>query len=217
MKYIKEDLNWFDKFFRGLTMGVLGIHCKLFYRLKVYGLENIPMEGNTIFCGNHKTLMDAIFIKVSCPRDMRFMSKAELAKNPFFKYLGRIMNVIFVNRDSKDITALKESLSTLKAGNSVGIFPEGTRNGLEKNDGEIKKGASYLALKTKSQIVPIGIINNGIFRRAYIVYGKPLDLSKYQDIKIGDKEENEVSDMLKEEIIRLSSPAEIKLLQEAKN
>ena len=64
-------------------------------------------------------------------------------------------------------------------------------------------------------MVPIGIINNGIFRRSYIVYGNPLDLTKYQDgRKIGDQEEEEVSSMLKDEIIRLSSPAEVKLLKE---
>ncbi len=216
-KYIKQDLNWFDKFFRALTMEVLNIHCKLFYRLKAYGIENVPLEGNVIFCGNHKTLMDAIFIKTTCTRDMRFMSKAELKKSKFLSYLGKIMNVIFVNRDSKDLTAIKESLSTLKQGNCLGIFPEGTRNGLEKNDGKIKNGASYLALKTKSQIIPIGIINNGIFRKSYIIYGKPLDLSKYLDgRKIGEEEEEEVSEMLKQEIIRLSNPAEVKLLQEAK-
>ncbi len=214
MKYIKEDLNPFDKFFRGFVIGVLKIHCKLWYHLKVYGKENIPMDGSTIFCGNHKTLMDAVFIKLSCPRDMRFMAKSDLKKSKFLSYLGKIMNVIFVNRDSKDLTAIKESLGTLKEGNCLGIFPEGTRNGLEKNDGQIKNGASYLALKTKSNIVPIGIINNGFMRRSYIVYGKPLNLAKYNDVKkIGEVEEQEVSDMLKEEIIKLSSPIEIKLLE----
>ena len=214
-KYLKQDLNWFDKFFRSFTMEVLNVYCKVFYGLKVYGLENIPQDGSIIFCGNHNTLMDAIFIKTTCTKDMRFLSKAELKKSKFLSYLGRIMNVIFVNRDSKDLTAIKESLSTLKSGNCIGIFPEGTRNGLEKNDGKIKNGASYLALKTKSQMVPIGIINNGIFRRSYIVYGNPLDLTKYQDgRKIGDQEEEEVSSMLKDEIIRLSSPAEVKLLKE---
>ena len=214
MKYIKEDLNPFDKFFRGFVIGVLKIHCKLWYHLKVYGKENIPMDGSTIFCGNHKTLMDAVFIKLSCPRDMRFMAKSDLKKSKFLSYLGKIMNVIFVNRDSKDLTAIKESLGTLKEGNCLGIFPEGTRNGLEKNDGQIKNGASYLALKTKSNIVPIGIINNGFMRRSYIVYGKPLNLAKYNDVKkIGEVEEQEVSDMLKEEIIKLSSPIGIKLLE----
>ncbi|MCR5186665.1 MAG: 1-acyl-sn-glycerol-3-phosphate acyltransferase [Clostridia bacterium] len=212
-EYIKKDLNPFDKFFREFVMRVLQVHCKLFYHLKVYGAENVPLEGSTIFCGNHNTLMDAVFIKLATPRDMRFMAKSELSKNGFLRYLGRIMNVIFVNRDSKDLTAIKESLGTLKAGDCLGIFPEGTRHGLEKNDGQLKNGASYLALKTKSNIVPIGVINNGFFRRSYVVFGKPLDLSKYDEVKkIGDVEEQEVSDMLKNEIIRLSSPDEIKLL-----
>ncbi len=213
MKYIKNDINPFSKFVRWFVIGVLKIHCKVFYRLKAYGLENIPLEGSTIFCGNHNTLMDAIFIKITCPRDMRFMAKEELSHSKFLNYLGSIYNVIFVKRDSKDLSAIKESLSTLKSGESLGIFPEGTRNGLEKNDGKIKNGASYLALKTKSDIVPIGIINNGFFRKSYIIYGKKLDLSKYTESKKVDEQmEEEVSELLKQEIIKLSNPEEIKLL-----
>ncbi len=207
-------MNLFDRFMKRLVGGVIKFTCKVIYGLKVYGLENIPKEGNLIFCGNHRTWIDAFFIYFTAPRDMRFMAKEELSHSKFMAYLGKIFNVIFVKRDSKDLTAIKASLKTLKAGDCLGIFPEGTRNGLEKNDGQIKNGASYLALKTKSNIVPIGIINNGFMRRSYIVYGKPLNLAKYNDVKkIGEVEEQEVSDMLKEEIIKLSSPIEIKLLE----
>lgn len=206
-------MNLFDRFMKRLVGGVLKFTCKVIYGLKVYGLENIPKEGNLIFCGNHRTWIDAFFIYFTAPRDMRFMAKEELSHSKFMAYLGRIFNVIFVKRDSKDLTAIKASLKTLKSGDCLGIFPEGTRNGLEKNDGQIKNGAAYLALKTDSTIIPIGIMGGDKpFRKSYIFYGEPIKMSEFNfDGKIGEKEEQEVSDKLKAEIIKLSTQ-DVKML-----
>ena len=210
-------MNIFDKFMKGLVSGVLKFTCKVIYGLKVYGIENVPKEGNIIFCGNHRTWIDAFFIYFTAPRDMRFMAKEELAHNKFMSYLGRIFNVIFVKRDSKDLSAIKTSLKTLKSGDGLGIFPEGTRNGLEKNDGQIKNGAAYLALKTDSTIVPIGIIGGDKpFKKSYIFYGKPIEMAEFNfDGKVGEKEEQEVSDRLKGEIIKLSTQ-NVKMLHASK-
>ena len=119
-------MNLFDRFMKSVVSGVLKFTCKVIYGLKVYGIENVPQEGNIIFCGNHRTWIDAFFIYFTAPRDMRFMAKEELAHNKFMSYLGRIFNVIFVKRDSKDLSAIKTSLKTLKSGDCLGIFPEGT-------------------------------------------------------------------------------------------
>ena len=102
---------------------------------------------------------------------------------------------------------MKEALKTLKNGGCIGLFPEGTRNGLEKNHGKLKNGAAYLALKTGAKIVPIGIQGDSKpFHKSIIVYGKPLDLSKYKDLKkIDEQVEDEVSELLKNEIVRLST------------
>ena len=187
-------------------------YCKIVYRLKVVGLENVPDDGAVIFCGNHRTYLDPPAIVVTAGRHMRFMAKEELRKNKFFALLGFIFDAIYVKRDSKDITAMKDALKTLKSGGCVGLFPEGTRNGLEKNDGKLKNGAAYLALKTGAKIVPIGIKGDTKpFTPATITFGKPLDLSKYEGVKkIDETLEDEVSELLKKEIIRLSTEEEKK-------
>ena len=189
---------------------VLGIYCKIVYRYKVIGLENIPKEGSIIFCGNHRTYLDPVLIIINSSRDMRFMAKEELKKSPLYRFLGVIFNVIYVKRDSKDITPLKEALKTLKGKecNCIGMFPEGTRNGLEKNDGELKDGAAYLALKTGAKILPIGIIGNAKpFKKNVIYFGKPIDVKEYQT---KDKEQEKINKekltlILKEEIIKLTN------------
>lgn len=181
-------------------------YCKIVYRVKIIGKENIPQDGNLLFCGNHRTYLDPPLIIVTAGRYMRFMAKDELKKNPLFAFLGFLYDGIFVKRDEKDIGPLKTALKTLKDGKCVGLFPEGTRNGIEKNDGKVKNGAAYLALKTNSKVVPIGIVGPAKpFSKNAIVYGKPLDFSEYATTKKLDKDiEDKVSDMIMDEIIKLS-------------
>ncbi len=203
------------KIARGIVKGGISIYSRLLYGVRIYGKSNIPKEGALIFCGNHRNYLDAQIIVSTCGRHLRFMSKDELRKNPFFAFLGVAFDAIYVKRDSKDISALKDALKTLKSGGCIGLFPEGTRNGLEKNDGQIKNGASYLALKTNAQIIPIGLIGPAKpFTKNAIIYGKPLDLSEYQGKKLSKEEEQQVSDKLKNEIIKLSGTTikEAKLL-----
>lgn len=182
-------------------------YCRIVYRVKIIGKENIPQEGTLLFCGNHRTYLDPPLIIVTAGRYMRFLAKEELRKNPLFAFLGFLYDGIYVKRDSKDITSLKTALKTLKDGKCVGLFPEGTRNGLEKNDGKIKNGAAYMALKTNAKVIPIGIVGPAKpFSKNAIIYGKPLDFSEYAARMKEDKGvEDQVSEIIKEEIIKLAN------------
>lgn len=181
--------------------GILFIYCKIVYRLKIVGTENIP-EEQVIFCGNHRSFIDPPIIKVTCTRDVRFLARESLAKNPFLAFLGWIFEVIYVKRDSKDIGALKGTLSCLKKGESIALFPEGTRNGLEKGE-SVKDGAAFFSIKSGVKVVPVGISGEiKPFHKLVVTYGKPLDFSMYKDPK--NKEELEiVTNKIMEEIQKL--------------
>lgn len=214
----KKDMpkdNIFKKIGRAVVKGVIFGYCKLIYRLKIVGKENIPGEGPLIFCGNHRNFLDPQIIVVTAGRDMRFLAKEELAKNPFFRLLGYLFDSILVKRDEKDLTAVKESLKTLKSDGCIGIFPEGTRNGLQKNNGQIKSGAAYFAIKTGAKIIPIGIIGEAKpFSKNAVIYGEPLDFSEYK--ALGKEGEEKASEVLKEKIIELAGK-DVKALEPAKN
>ena len=193
---------------------VILTYCRIVYRLKVIGLENVPKEGAVIFCGNHRTYLDPPAIVVTAGRHMRFLAKEELRKNPLFAFLGFVFDGIYVKRDAKDITAMKEAMKTLKAGECVGMFPEGTRNGLAKNDGKMKSGACYMALKTNALIVPIGIQGEAKpFKRTTLVYGKPIDFSKKYDLKEDKEAAEKATEELKEAIVALTK-VDVKTLAE---
>ena len=197
--------QFFKKIGRVIVRGAILGYCKIVYRLKIEGKENIPQEGALLFCGNHRTYLDPPAIVVTAGRHMRFLAKEELRKNPLFAFLKVVYDGIYVKRDAKDITAMKEAMKTLKEGGCVGMFPEGTRNGLEKNDGKMKSGACYMALKTNAKIVPIGIQGEAKpFKRTTLVYGKPIDFSEKYNLKEDKEAADKATEELKDAIVALT-------------
>lgn len=182
---------------RGIVKGAIYAYCKIFYGMKIVGKENIPKEGQVIICGNHKSFLDPPLIEVTCGRYTRFLAKEELTKNKFLAALGWIFEVILVKRDSKEVKALKESLQTLKNGYCLALFPEGTRNGLEKGE-KVKDGAAFFALRSGAPVIPCGIKGGEKGNRKVIItYGKPLDYKQYKgskDKEVLEKVTNEIMD-----------------------
>ena len=178
---------------------VILTYCRIVYRLKVVGLENVPKDGAVIFCGNHRTYLDPPAIVVTAGRHMRFLAKEELRKNPLFAFLGMVFDGIYVKRDSKDVSALKTTLKALKDGESIALFPEGTRNGMEKGE-KAKDGAAFFAVRTGAKVIPVGISGGEKpFKKMYIKYGQPLDF------KGRSKDElDKVTDEIMEKIIELA-------------
>lgn len=171
--------------------------CKIYYKAEILGTENIPKDGAVIFCGNHQTYLDAPLIVVTAKRDLRFLAKQELYKNKFLAFLGWIFDGIPVKRDEKDVIAVKESLKTLKAGGCLALFPEGTRNGIEKGE-KVKDGAAFFAVRSGAKVVPCGIKGgNKENRKVTITYGKPLDFSEYKGSK-----DKDVLDKVTDEIMK---------------
>ncbi len=189
-KAFKEVIKW-------IVRGAIYIWLKIYYRAEIIGLENVPKEGPLIFCGNHRSYLDPPLLVATAKRDMKFLAKEELYKNKFLAFLGWAFEAIPVKRDEKDISAIKTSLKDLKEGKCIALFPEGTRNGLEKGE-KVKDGVAFFALRSGAKIVPCGIKGGTKeHRKVTITYGKPLDYSKYKgskDKEILDKITNEVMD-----------------------
>lgn len=194
------------KILRVIVSFCIFTYCKIVYRVKIVGKENVPKEGPLLFCGNHRTYLDPPLITVTAGRKMSFMAKEELKKSLLMRFLCFAFDGIWVKRDSKDIGPLKTAMKLLKNGGCIGIFPEGTRNGMEKNEGKLKNGAAYMALKTGAKIVPIGIQGPAKpFTKNVIIYGEPLDFSQYDSKKVDKEVEDKVSEELKEQIIMLTT------------
>ncbi len=192
------------KALKGIIRFLMYVFLILLFRVKIEGKENLPKEGAYIICGNHRSNWDPVFLVVFSKRDMYFMAKKELFKNGFVNFLAYVCDVFPVDRGSKDITAMKKSLKILESGECLGLFPEGTRNGLEKN-GKAQNGAAYMCLRTQTKIVPVGISGEfKPFKKVKITYGKPLDFSKYYSKKPEKEVLDKVSKDIMNEIISLT-------------
>ena len=199
-------VNFFYKIVRFIVCSTVFIYCKIVYRVKVVGKENIPKSGAVIFCSNHKSFLDPPLIQVTCRRgeDTRFIAKKELANNPFFAFLGKAFSVILVQRNDKDLGSMKDALKTLKQNKCIAIFPEGTRNGLKKGI-KPKTGVSYFALNSNAVVIPIGIKGGEkLFQKTIISYGKPLDLDEYKENKRDKSVLEKATDKIMENIIELT-------------
>ncbi len=199
MEKIKEFFRIIARF---VVRGAIYLFFKIVYRAKIEGVKNIPKNEALIFCGNHRNYVDPPLIVSTARRNVRFISKEELKKNPLFWFLGIIFKGIYVKRDAKDISALKEALKGLKNGECIGIFPEGTRNASEKGE-KSKGGAAFFTVKSGAKVVPVGI-TGGMkpWQKVTIKYGEPLDFSNYTDTK--NKEELEqVTNTIMEKVFEL--------------
>lgn len=197
--------NFFNKIVRVICKSAIFIYCKIVYRAKIIGTENIPKTGPIIFCGNHKTFLDPPLLEVTCKRDdTRFLAKEELTKNPFLAFLGKIFDAILVKRNDKDFGPMKESLKTLKEGKCIALFPEGTRNGLKKGI-KPKTGVAYFALNSDATVIPVGIKGGEKpFQKTVITYGKPIDVEKYKANRKDKEVLEEVTNIIMDNIMDLT-------------
>lgn len=194
-------MNIFKQIIRVIVRTAIRIYFAVVYRVKVIGTENIPKDKKEplIYCGNHRTYNDPPLIVVTAKRHVRFLAKEELRKNPLFAFLGVVFDGIYVKRDSKDVSALKTTLKALKNGESIALFPEGTRNGMEKGE-KAKDGAAFFAVRTGARVIPVGISGGEKpFKKMTIRYGEPMDFSNRSKDEL-----DEVTDEIMEKIIELA-------------
>ena len=182
----RPETPW-KKGVRATIKAILHAFYKVVFRLEKVDEENLPMDEPVIICANHLNYWDATGLVVCSKRVIRFIGKEDLFNHAFLNWIAHVFNVIPIKRGQRDLEAMKRCLKALKNGEAIGLFPEGTRKGLEKG-AKVQNGAAYMALKAKVKVVPVGI--QGTFKpftKVRLVYGKPLDFSKY-DAKNPEKD-----------------------------
>ena len=127
---------------------------KIFFPIRVYGLENIPPQGAFIYASNHISYLDPVVLAISCRRRISFVAKDTLFKNWFLGFILPRLDAFPIKRDSADIGAIKETLRRLKQGRAVLIFPEGTRV-QDLSHHEIQSGIGMIAIKSGVPIIPV--------------------------------------------------------------
>jgi len=182
---------WLFKVLRPLAFLIV----YLLYSLESRGKNNIPEGQNFLLVCNHIHAFDPVFIALTSNFKFYTMSKAELFKNAFVAKILTALGAFPVKRMIGDVRAFAKAKKYLENGETVLIFPEGTRSKTGKL-GTLKPGAAALCLSSGVPILPVQIIapkGVKLWKKICVVYGDPI----YPE-QLGVKRGNRTTEALKE-------------------
>jgi 1-acyl-sn-glycerol-3-phosphate acyltransferase len=173
-------------------------YCRFWHRLSTDRWAPLPAVGPAILISNHTCGIDHLLLQATTDRVLGFMIAREYYEWPLVNGICRMIGCIPVNRDGRDISAMRASLRVLKQGRVLPIFPEGhitPASGRQLD--ELKLGCAYLAIQAQVPVVPAYIcgtpVTSDIMKalmtpsRARVVFGEPIDLSEVGRDRAGDK------------------------------
>lgn len=165
----------------------------------VIGKENIPHQDGTLLLSNHQSMIDSFLVGLCAyypvslirPFLMPWNPAAEenFYRNHILAWLADNWKCIPIKRGRKDLSAISKMAEGLRSSPLI-LFPEGTRS-RTGNIGNGRLGAGFLILETwptvipvcidgMDKVLPIGSVFPRFFKRIYICYGRPLDLSEFK-------------------------------------
>jgi 1-acyl-sn-glycerol-3-phosphate acyltransferase len=130
------------------------------YRTRFIGEENVPSASGAILAGNHVSYLDPALLWCGSPRHTHFLAKSTLFEAGFLGWALPRVWAFPVKRGEPDRAAISTATELLKAGDLVGIFPEGTRKREPASDselGEAQGGVAFIAMRAGVPVIPVGI------------------------------------------------------------
>jgi 1-acyl-sn-glycerol-3-phosphate acyltransferase len=199
---------------------VLGPVLKTLFRPWVKGLDNVPARGAAILASNHLSFSDSIFMPLMVPRPVVFLAKSEYftgkgIKGKLTAAFFRLTNQLPMDRSGGAASAqsLNAGMDVLRNGSLLGIYPEGTRS----PDARLyrgKVGVARLALKAQVPVIPVAMIGTDKvqpigkrvpnIRRIGMIFGEPLDFSRYYGMEDDRVIQRSVTDEIMSALMRLS-------------
>ena len=178
---------------------VLGPLILTLFRPWVIGRENVPASGPVIFASNHVSFIDSVILPAVLDRRMSFLAKSDYftgrglkgwATKTFFNAIGQLP--IDRSGGKASEASLRTGLQVLARGEQLGIYPEGTRS----PDGKLYRGRTGIArmvLEGRVVVVPVAMVGTREvqqigqkfpkFKRVGVVFGKPLDFSRFEGLE----------------------------------
>ncbi len=125
---------------------------RVFFGLRTFGRGSVPKKGGVILAVNHASFLDPVVVGCGVTRPVHYMGRETLFKG-LLAPLIRALNAFPVARGGADRRAVKEFIRRVRAGNTVMLFPEGTRTH-DGRLGPIMPGVGALAIRAGAPVVP---------------------------------------------------------------
>jgi len=190
------------------------------FRPWVRGVEHVPRTGPVILTGNHVSVVDSFFMPLVLDRQVFFLAKSEYFTGRGIK--GWLSRVFFTAAGQLPIdrsggkaseASLNTGLQVLAEGKQLGIYVEGTRS----PDGRLYRGRTGIArmvLESGAPVVPAVVFGTDKVlplgakwpkvHRVGVVFGEPLDFSRYAGLESDRFVLRAITDEIVYEIARLS-------------
>ena len=198
----------------------LGPVLKVLFRPWTKGLDNLPVEGPAVLASNHLSFSDSIFMPLMVPRPVVFLAKSDYftgrgLKGRLTAAFFKLTNQLPMDRSGGAASAgsLQTGVEVLNGGGLLGIYPEGTRS----PDGRLyrgKVGVAKLILTANVPVIPVAMIGTDkvqpigrripTIRRLGVIFGEPMDFSRYQGMADDRFVQRSVTDEIMYELMRLS-------------
>ncbi len=122
-----------------------------FFSYRAHDTHLIPEEGGVILAANHSSYLDPPLVGIASRRAVWFLARKTLLDWPVLGPVFPSLNVIPVDRDGNDRSALKTIIRLLRGGEGVVLFPEGTRS----RDGNLQNGQPGIGMVVAKTGVPV--------------------------------------------------------------
>lgn len=213
--------NFLTRFIRSALYIAIRFYFRFYHKLKVSG--KIPdLEGKSyIIVSNHSSHLDTPLI-FSCfslkyvNRIRALAAKDYFFSNPMIRILTHILcNLIPISRKSADFTSISICNKMLEKGNSIIIYPEGTRtrNGIM---GDFKPGVGVLLRKRYPSVLPVyieGTYKAMNYKMKYphqklvkITFGIPVFFNRELINKMSNKK---IAERIQREVVKLSKERDV--------
>ncbi|RRS31185.1 MAG: glycerol acyltransferase [Epsilonproteobacteria bacterium (ex Lamellibrachia satsuma)] len=167
--------------------------------VKVENIDKLPTQGQYLLVSNHRTVIDPLIIEIALEHTEIFglwVSKKELYNSFFFGLFVRNAGCVLLDREKSQMGGFFADIKKgVKEGDSIFIFPEGTRNKTNAPITAFKEGSRIIALKNRLTMLPVyikgnaaevlkeALIDSSQKREIIIVIGDMIDYKEKGDLE----------------------------------
>jgi 1-acyl-sn-glycerol-3-phosphate acyltransferase len=129
------------------------------FSLEVLGQENLPAPGSGgyLLAMNHQSYLDPPVAALAAdPRPIHFLARKTLMEWPILGPIFPRLNVVPIDQERPDVSALRSVIRLVKAGETTLVFPEGART-LDGNFQPAQPGIGFVIAKTLAPVVPMRV------------------------------------------------------------
>ena len=147
----------FPQWVLDLCRPVVGVLCRLLWRVRWLNTEHVPQSGGLIIASNHQTYIDPFWISCPVKRPIRYLAWDAAFNWPLVGTMLRWFGSWPLQLEGSDPAPIRRSLQWLREGGAVVIFPEGGRGHADGSMRKFKAGAVRMALEAGVSILPVTI------------------------------------------------------------